>query len=79
MLNILKFCFSYAVCLLPNFVSGLLGVGLRGDWVRSAATYVTVSFEDILGNGGGFWGKLHGIGDSFLSSIGDVRCYAVVM
>ena len=52
MLNILKFCFSYAVCLLPNFVSGLLGVGLRGDWVRSAATYVTVSFEDILGNGG---------------------------
>ena len=43
-------CFRAAICLLPDFVSGLVGVGLRRAWVRSGATYVSKSFYDILGN-----------------------------
>ena len=50
-------CLNYYVYLLPIFVSGLVGVGLRRLWVRSAAAYVTVYSDDILGNGRLAWKK----------------------
>ena len=40
---------SAAICLSPNVVSGLFGVGLRRACVRSAAACVAASLEDILG------------------------------
>ena len=43
-------CLRAAVCLTPNFVSGLVGVGLSRVWVRSAATCVSASYEYSLGN-----------------------------
>ena len=42
-------CLSAAVCLSPNVMSGLVGVGLRGAWISSAAECVAVSFEDSIG------------------------------
>ena len=40
---------SYAACLSPDVMSGIVGVGLRRVWVRSAAACVAKSLEDILG------------------------------
>ena len=37
------------VCLSPNVVIGLVGVGLRRAWVSSAAACVAASSEDIIG------------------------------
>ena len=37
------------VCLYPNAVSGILGIGLRRVWVRSADACVAASLEDTLG------------------------------
>ena len=42
-------CWSAAVCLSPNGVSGLVGVGLRSVWVRFAAACVAAPLEDSLG------------------------------
>ena len=42
--------FRGAVCLSPNIVSGLVGVGLRRVWVRSASACVAASFDDIISN-----------------------------
>ena len=47
-MNISASCLRAAVCLSPNFVSGLVGVGLRRAWVRSADACVTASYEDSL-------------------------------
>ena len=44
MLKIPVNCSRAAVCLLPNVVSGILGVGLRGAWVRSVAACVGTYF-----------------------------------
>ena len=38
-----------AFCLSPNVVSGLVGVGLRRAWVRSADACVAASFEYSVG------------------------------
>ena len=51
MLKISVICFRSAVCLFPRVVSGLVGIGLRNAFVRSATACVYVSSEDILGNG----------------------------
>ena len=40
---------SANVCLSPNFVSGLVGVGFRREWVRSVAACVAASCGDSLG------------------------------
>ena len=40
---------SYAACLSPDVMSGIVGVGLRRVWVRSAAACIAKSLEDILG------------------------------
>ena len=40
---------SSDVCFPPNVVSGLVGVGLRRAWVRSAIAFVAASLEDSLG------------------------------
>ena len=37
---------SAAVCLSPSVVSGIFWVGLRREWVISAAAYVAESLED---------------------------------
>ena len=37
------------VCLYPNAVSGILGIGLRRVWVRSVDACVAASLEDTLG------------------------------
>ena len=42
-------CLRDAVCLSPNAMSGIVGVGLSKAWVRSAAAYVAASFDDSLG------------------------------
>ena len=49
LVNISASCQRAAVCLSPNFVSGLVGVGLRRAWVRSASACVATSFEEIIG------------------------------
>ena len=38
-----------AVYLSPNFVGGIVGVGFRRAWVRSAAVRVVASYEESLG------------------------------
>ena len=48
-MNISASCLRAAVCLSPNSVSGLVGVGLISVWVRSVAACVATSFEEILG------------------------------
>ena len=50
MLKILSSCFRAAVCLSPNVVSGLVGVGLKRVGVRSVATYVASYFDKITIN-----------------------------
>ena len=42
-------CRSAAVCLSPDVLSGIVGVGLRRAWVRSTAACVAESLEDIIG------------------------------
>ena len=49
LLNISASFRSAAVCLSPNVVSGLAGVGLRRTWFRSMSACVSESLEDILG------------------------------
>ena len=49
LVNISESCLRAAVCLYPNVVSGLVGVGLRRVWVRSTDACVAASFEDSLG------------------------------
>ena len=49
MVMISESCLRAAVCLFPNAVILIVGVGLRRAWVRSAATCIAVSFEEILG------------------------------
>ena len=51
MLKISVICFRSAVSLFPRVVSGTVGIGLINSFVRSAASCVSVSSEDILGNG----------------------------
>ena len=46
--DISESCLSAAVCLSPNVVSGLVGVGLRRAWVRSVSVCVSASCEDSL-------------------------------
>ena len=41
-------CLRGAVCLSPNVVSGLVGVGLRRVWVRSTSACVAAPFKDII-------------------------------
>ena len=48
-MNISASFLSADVCLSPNVVSGLVGVGLMRAWVRSAAAYVDASCENSLG------------------------------
>ena len=59
MLNISVSCFRVSVCLSPNVVSRILGVGLRRTLVSSEAAFVDASFDEILGNvrvaGGNPW------------------------
>ena len=59
LLNVSTSFRSAAVCLSPNDVSGLVGVGLRRGWVRSAAACVDASLEDSIGkvsvSGGNPW------------------------
>ena len=50
MLNISASGFRAAVCLYPNVVSGVVGVGLIRVWMRSAAACVSASFDEIIGN-----------------------------
>ena len=50
MLNISASCFRGDFFLSPSVLSGLLGVGLRRVWVRSAVACDAASFDDILGN-----------------------------
>ena len=47
--DISESCLSAAVCLSPNVVSGLVGVGLIRVCVRSAAAYVDASCGNSLG------------------------------
>ena len=58
-MNISSIFQSAAFCLYPNVVSGLVGVGLRRDLVRSVAACVAASLEESLGNvsvsGGNPW------------------------
>ena len=50
LVNISSIFRSAAFCLYPNVVSGLVGVGLRRDLVRSLAACVAASLEESLGN-----------------------------
>ena len=40
---------SAAVCLSPYFASGIVGVGLRREWVMPTDECVATSSEDSLG------------------------------
>ena len=51
MFKISASCFRAAVCLLTSVLSGLVGVGLRREWERSATTCVAAYSEEIIGNG----------------------------
>ena len=42
-------CLRAAVCLSPNVVNGIVGVGLRRTWVMSTTACVAASFEESLG------------------------------
>ena len=42
-------CLRAAVCLFPNAVILIVGVGLKRVWMRSVTACIAVSFEDILG------------------------------
>ena len=42
-------------------MSGLVGVGLRRDLVRSAAACVAASLEESLGNVSVSGGEIHGV------------------
>ena len=53
--EILFSCFRTDICLLPNVVSGLSGIRFRRAWVRSEVVCVSISFDDILGNGRVSW------------------------
>ena len=50
MLNISLSCYRDTVYLCSNFVYGLVGIGLRRVWMRSAAAYVDEYFDDIRDN-----------------------------
>ena len=60
-----------AVCLSPNIVSVIVGVGLRRVWVRSAAACVAAYFEDSIFKVSVF-GKFRSVGDSLFCHLGDV-------
>ena len=49
LVNISAICLRVAVCLSPNVVRGLVGVGLRRAWVRYAAACFDSSFQDSIG------------------------------
>ena len=49
LVNISAICLRAADFLSPNFVSGLVGVGLRSAWINSADACVATSCEDSLG------------------------------
>ena len=49
LVNISVSCLSATICLSPNVVSGLVGVGLRREWVSSTAACVAAYCEDSLG------------------------------
>ena len=51
MLKIDANCFNSAVCFYHIIGIGMVGVGLRRAWLRSAATCVAASSEEILGKG----------------------------
>ena len=76
MLKTTLICCRDSIYLLTSVVSGLVWVGLINVCVRSAASCVANSSEEILGNGGGggCWEELCGVGDSLLSSLGGVGC-----
>ena len=50
LLKISDSCLRATVCFPPNSVSGIVGVGLRGAWVRSETACVAASFDEILDN-----------------------------
>ena len=50
LLNISASFLRAAVFLSPNTASGIVGVGLRRAWVRSAVACVDASFDNIIGN-----------------------------
>ena len=50
LLNISASFLRAAVCLYPSDVIGLVGVGSRREWARSAAACVAKSFDEILVN-----------------------------
>ena len=49
MLNTVMSCFNATVYFLPSYVSGISGFGFRRVLVRSTATYVSASADDVLG------------------------------
>ena len=53
MLKTTLICCRDSIYLLTSVVSGIVWVGLINVCVRSAASCVADSFEEILGNGGG--------------------------
>ena len=55
MLNMSAICITYAVCLSPIVVSGIVGVGLSRECVRSNVKCVANNSDTIFGKGGGFW------------------------
>ena len=72
MLKISVIFFRTAVCLSPNAVSVILGVGLKREWVMSTATCVATSFDDIIGNVWVSGKKICGVKYSLFRSIWDV-------
>ena len=50
LLKISASCLRADVCLSPNVVSGLVGVRLSREWMRSAVACVAASFDEIFGD-----------------------------
>ena len=50
MVKISASCLRVAVFLSPNSVSGLVGVRLSREWMRSAVACVAASFDEIFGD-----------------------------
>ena len=51
MVMISESCLRAAVCLFPNAVILIVGVGLKRVWMRSVTACSAVSCEDLLGTG----------------------------
>ena len=50
LLNISENCLRSDLCLSPHAVIGIVGVGLSRAWLRSSASIVAASFDNIIGN-----------------------------